>query len=82
MSVDKNSPEAVAAQTKQALRDLIGLHVTAHNKLDHLVERQSYIEAKVNLVESNLKKLVDRLGMILEGGPLGLRRTGAPSCRR
>lgn len=40
MSVDKDSPEAVAAQTKRALRDLIGLHVTAHDKLDTLQNRQ------------------------------------------
>lgn len=61
MSVDKNSPEAVAAQTKRALHDLIGLHVTAHAKLDELKDWQGYI------VEARLKTLVNRLGMIIEG---------------
>lgn len=67
MSVDKNSPEAVIAQTKRALHDLIGLHVTAHAKLDELQKRQGYVEAKVNLIDTRMGTLVNRLGMIIEG---------------
>ena len=67
MSVDKNSPEATIAQTKQALRDLISMQISAQSRLDDLWNRQGYIEAKVNIVEARLKTLVNRLGMIIEG---------------